>query len=151
LSAFAARPDVNDLKWPSGFTWHSSEQLEQRMMKWANRGPIARHWWNEFWASDSVEGALAAWHLFLASADRRAHSWMQTDADSYPGDSALNMLKAVHWRLNRTSVSRAMDRQENGSYRLDERFVGAEAPSPWLSLDEQCFIQAGLGEVSVAK
>jgi hypothetical protein len=124
------------LDWPFGLTITSIESLAARMAKRRNRGVLARFWWNKFVDAPDAPSAFAAWHVFLACADRRAYVWMKKDAEKAFKDSELDRLRALHVQANWNQVERKLAAREEKDYNVNKHLYGREAPAHWLEMDK---------------
>jgi hypothetical protein len=136
LDALCSDCDVQALDWPSGLTTTSIASLSARMAKRRNRGAMARFWWNEFIHAPDASSAFAAWHVFLACADRRAYVWMRKDADKAFKGSELDRLRALHVQANWNKVERELAAREEKDYNVNKHLFGREAPAHWLEMDK---------------
>ena len=69
---------AGDTGWPEGESGGDIKSIAWRL---AQREAFARHWLISFAKSHTLEEAHAHWRLFLASADRRAWSWISNVLD----------------------------------------------------------------------
>ena len=106
------------------------------VIRWTNRGSLAKHWWRKFAAAPSADEAFAAWCVFLSLADRRAHVWMNGIFQAAStGDDELYRLRGLHWELNRDALDRACKKRETDSPSLSDHLFAQDAPGKWLALD----------------
>ena len=106
---------------------------QQKMLRWQHREACARHWWDAYWNASTVEDTYAAWVLFAAAADRRAHCWMADRLKMVDESGELTRKKLSHFRLNYDRLTRAMEKHEKD---LDREFLGRkvkEGIGPWRS------------------
>ena len=103
----------------------------QKMLSWQHREACAKHWWAAYWDAATIEGAYAAWTLFLHAADRRAHCWMVERIREVNETEPLATTKLTHFRLNYDRLTRAMEKHEKD---MDREFLGRrikEGIGPW--------------------
>ena len=131
LKAFHQLPAIDKLQWPEGKTVGSLRALERNLLKWTNRGALAKHWWERFIGATDADAAFAAWHVFLGSADRRAWLWRFRR----PGaNTELDRLRELHLRSNKDLFARSLEKPEKTAKFADHLF-GLDAPGKWLMLD----------------
>lgn len=135
LDALRSYPDPQKLDWPFGVKVTSIESLESRMVKWHNRGALARLWWTRFVQAVDAPSAFAAWNVFLTCADRRAYVWMKKEAESAFKDSGLDRLRKLHIRMNCSQLERKLSAREEKTNGLNNHLFGREAPAHWLEMD----------------
>src|SRR5690606_33080762 len=90
----------------------------------------AVHWWHAYVDATDPETAYAAWVLFLACADRRAHISMSRRPIS--DDAPLPILKRAHIAANRRRLERAMTKREQS---IERRFLRRDVVrgiGPWV-------------------
>jgi len=119
------------LAWPGRELQNGYEHLRRKAARHQYAEACARHWWQVYLHADGVAEACAAWTLFQRSADRRAWTWVDLDADSITLKSELFHWKMSHFRLNRSRLRRAMANREKN---MDARFLDLEIASnvaPW--------------------
>lgn len=132
LKAFHQLPAIDKLQWPEGKTVGSLRVLERNLLKWTNRGALAKHWWESFINATDGDIAFAAWHMFLGSADRRAWVWRSRQPEP---KTDLDRLRELHLRSNKDLFSRALDKPEEKAPKFADHLFGLEAPGKWLMLD----------------
>lgn len=135
LDALRSYPDPQTLNWPFGVKVTSIESLASSMVRWHNRGALARMWWSRFVQADDAPSAFAAWNVFLTCADRRAYAWMKKDAENAFTDSELDRLRALHVRMNRSQLERKLSARDEKANGLNNHLFGREAPANWLEMD----------------
>ena len=85
LEPLLMKPSIaNESAWPEGETTDITKETAWIL---AQREAFGYHWLLTFAKADTVEEAHAAWHLFLACADRRAWSWMGPVLNSHKGNN----------------------------------------------------------------
>ncbi len=132
LKAFHQLPDIDKLQWPEGKTVGSLQALERNLLKWSNRGVLAKHWWERFIGATDADTAFAAWHVFLGSADRRAWVWWSPR----PGlKTELDRLRELHLQSNKDLFARALEKPEEKTAKFADQLFGQDAPGKWLMLD----------------
>ncbi len=135
LRGLMASPSIEELKWSEGPARGSWEGLRNSAFVWGNRQSMARYWWRQYLTADTAETAYAAWHVFLACADRRAWAWIKEETERNRASGTLWHLKMLHFSLNRTKLTMAMEENETkGGNRMDRQLMGWEAPKQWLRL-----------------
>lgn len=132
LKAFHTVPAVESLKWPEGAPVGSAAALERMFIKWTNRGALAKYWWDKFIAATDADAAFAAWHVFFGLADRRAWGWWSARPAAV---SELDRLRELHLCSNKDLYTRRVNKQEEGTAKLGDHFLGWDTPSKWLMLD----------------
>jgi hypothetical protein len=132
LKAFHQLPAINKLQWPEGKTVGSLRALERNLLKWTNRGALAKHWWERFIGATDADTAFAAWHVFLGSADRRAWGWRSRRPEP---KTELDRLRELHLRSNKDLFARALEKPEEKIPKLADHLFGLDAPGKWLMLD----------------
>lgn len=135
LEALRADCDPIALVWPWGLPATKMELLASRLAKRRNRGALARFWWNKFVNALDKPSALAAWHVFLSCADRRAYIWMKKDAEKAFTNSALDRIRALHVQANWNQLERKLASCEEKDYNVNKHLYGREAPAQWLEMD----------------
>ena len=121
-----------DDAWPDGQAVTDDESLRGISARFRYREACAYYWWRSYWTAANVTEAYAAWIMFLRSADRRAWIWMSDPGQTTNDDSSLYRLKTNHFRLNRSALSRSMEKWEK---RLNKQFLGREIVAgigPWI-------------------
>lgn len=132
LKAFHQLPAMDKLHWPEGRTVGSLRALEHNLLKWSNRGALAKHWWEHFVGATDADTAFAAWQVFLCSADRRAWVWRSRRAEP---KTELDRLRELHLRSNKDLFARALKKPEEKTAKFADHLFGLDAPSKWLMLD----------------
>jgi hypothetical protein len=132
LKAFHRLPAVDKLQWPEGKTVGSLGTLEHNLLKWTNRGALAKHWWERFIGATDADTAFAAWHVFLGSADRRAWVWRSPRPEP---KKELDRLRELHLRSNMDLFARALEKPEEKTAKFADHLFGLDAPGKWLMLD----------------
>ena len=132
LKAFHQLPAIDKLQWPEGKTDGSLRALERNLLKWTNRGALAKHWWERFIGATDADTAFAAWHVFLGSADRRAWLWWSRRPES---KTELDRLRELHLGSNKDLFARALEKQEEKTPKFADHLFGLDAPGKWLMLD----------------
>lgn len=132
LKAFHQLPAIDKLQWPEGAPVGSLRVLERNLLKWSNRGTLAKHWWERFIGATDADTAFAAWHLFLGAADRRAWVWWSGRPES---KTELDRLRELHLESNNDLFARALKKPEEKAPNFADRLFGLDAPSKWLMLD----------------
>lgn len=131
LKAFHQLPAIEKLQWPEGRPVSSLRSLERNLLKWVNRGALAKHWWESFIGATDGDTAFAAWHVFLGSADRRAWLWWSRRTEP---TTELDRLRELHLGSNMDLFARALEKPERTAKFADHLF-GLDAPGKWLTLD----------------
>jgi hypothetical protein len=132
FKGFNTLPKVDKLQWPEGSHVSSTEALKRNMLKWTNKGALAKYWWDRFIDATDTDSAYAAWHVFLGLADRRAWVW---HLERPPSITELDRLREMHLRSNKDLYVRALKKPEEGTANLSEKFLGLDKPAKWLMLD----------------
>ncbi len=132
LKAFHRLPTVDKLQWPEGKAVGSLRALERNLMKWTNRGSLAKHWWDRFITATDTDTAFAAWHVFLGCADRRAWQWWHRRPKR---QTELDRLRELHLSANAGLFSRTLEKQEEKTPKFADHLFGLDAPGKWLMLD----------------
>jgi hypothetical protein len=132
FKGFNTLPAEDKLEWPEGRPVGSAEALKCSMLKWTNNGALAKYWWDRYIGSTNADSAYAAWHIFLGLADRRAWVWRR--ARPLP-TTELNRLREMHLRSNKDLYTRTLQKPEEGTAKLGEKFLGLDKPAEWLMLD----------------
>lgn len=132
LKAFHQLPALDKLKWPEGKTVGSLRALERNLLKWTNRGSLAKHWWDRFVGATDADTAFAAWHVFLGSADRRAWVWWSRRPAP---KTELDRLRVLHLGSNKDLFARALRKPEEKTPKFADHLFGLDAPGKWLMLD----------------
>ncbi|WP_175760752.1 hypothetical protein [Burkholderia ambifaria] len=132
LKAFHQLPAIDKLQWPEGKTVGSLRTLERNLLKWANRGALAKYWWDRFISATDADTAFAAWHVLLASADRRTWQWWYQRPEP---TTELDRLRELHLGSNMDLLSRALEKPEESTAKFADRLFGLDAPGNWLTLD----------------
>lgn len=140
LDGLLSEPDPNALTWPAGEPLDTWVALRNDMQVWSNCGALARYWWQQYLAASIAEEAYAAFIVFLACADRRAHAWMWDDLGGLPLNSELNRLRYLHCILNKDAIRREMKKREDELPKLGNRLFGAGLPREWLVMDGLKFV-----------
>lgn len=131
LKAFHQLPAIEKLQWPEGRPVSSLRSLERNLLKWVNRGALAKHWWESFIGATDGDTAFAAWHVFHGSADRRAWLWWSRRTEP---NTELDRLRELHLGSNMDLFARALEKPERTAKFADHLF-GLDAPGKWLTLD----------------
>jgi len=132
LSGFNTMPAIDELLWPEGQPIGSLQALERNMLKWCNRAVLAKYWWDCFLNAGEADMAFAAWHIFLGVSDRRAWIWRSRRSKPH---SEVDRLRELHLQSNKDLYARTLEKAEQGSVKLADKFFGLDAPSNWLMLD----------------
>lgn len=132
LKAFHQLPSIDKLQWPEGKTVGSLRALERNLLKWTNRGALAKHWWERFIGATDADTAFAAWHVFLGSADRRAWMWRSRRPEP---KTELDRLRELLMRSNKDLFARALKKPEEKTASFADHLFGLDAPGKWLMLD----------------
>lgn len=132
LKAFHQMPAIDKLQWPEGEPVGSLQVLERNLLKWTNRGALAKHWWERFIDATDAETAFAAWHVFLGCADRRASVWRSKRPKP---KTELDRLRELHLGSTKDFFARALEKPEEKSPKFADHLFGLAAPSKWLMLD----------------
>jgi len=132
LKAFHQLPAIDGLKWPEGNTVSSLGVLERKLLKWTNRGALAKYWWERFIGAMDADTAFSAWHVFLGSADRRAWLWWFRRPEP---KTELDRLRELQLELNINLFTRAIEKQEEKTANFADHLFGLDAPGKWLMLD----------------
>lgn len=132
LKAFHQLPAIDKLQWPEGKTGSSLQALERNLLKWTNRGALAKHWWERFISATDADTAFAAWHVFLATADRRAWVWRRRRTEP---KTELDRIRELHLRSNKDLYARALAKSEKRTPEFADHLFGLDAPGKWLMLD----------------
>ena len=95
------------------------------------RDAAARHWWRMFVDATDEDAAFAAWTLFRRSADRRAISWLATEAWPDAAEGPLAMRKVSHATLNERALVKEAEKRDRkvGSELFGRRI--SEHVAPW--------------------
>jgi hypothetical protein len=132
LKAFHQLPAIDKLQWPEGKPVGSLQALERNLLKWTNRGALAKYWWGRFIDVTDTDSAFAAWHLFLGSADRRAWAWRSLRPEP---KTELDRLRELHLQSNKDLFARALEKPEGKTAKFADHLFGQDAPGEWLMLD----------------
>lgn len=132
LKGFNTLPTADKLQWPEGSPVSSAEALKHSVLKWTNKGALAKYWWDKFVGATEADSAYASWHVFLGLADRRA--WVWRGARPLPAND-LDRLREMHLRSNKDLYVRTLKRREEGPAKLGEKFLWVDKPANWLMLD----------------
>jgi hypothetical protein len=123
--------------WREGPISTSWEGVRQRAQDWINGDFLARHWWRRYLSAETPPSAFGAWRVFLLCVDRRASTWMRTEAAAQNLQSDLGRTKLAHAEINRHQVKSAMeDKETNGTNRMDKHLFGWADPSEWFELEQ---------------
>jgi hypothetical protein len=132
LKAFHQLPAIGKLQWPEGKTVGSLRSLERNLLKWTNRGALAKYWWERFIGATDADTAFAAWHLFLGSADRRTWVWCSRRPEP---ETELDRLRELHLMWNKDLFVRALEKSEEKTVKFADHLFGLDSPGKWLMLD----------------
>jgi hypothetical protein len=132
LKAFHQVLAIDELEWPEGQTVGSLRALERNLLKWTNRGALAKYWWGRFVGAMDADTAFAAWHVFLGCADRRAWLWWSQRPKP---KTELDRLRELHLKSNKDLLARTLERPEEKIGKFADQLFGLEAPGKWLMLD----------------
>ena len=132
LKGFNTFPAMDKLQWPEGSPVGSAEALKRSVLKWTNKGALAKYWWDRFIGATDADSAYASWHVFLGLADRRAWVWRR--ARPLP-TTELDRLRELHLKSNKDLYVRTLKNSEEGTAKLGEKFLGLDKPAKWLMLD----------------
>lgn len=132
LNAFHRMPPIDKLQWPEGQTVGTLRFLERNLLNWTNRAVLAKYWWERFLDAPDADSAFAAWHVFLATADRRAWVWRSRLPES---QTELDRLRELHLLSNKDLFARALNKPEEKTAKFADHLFGLDAPGKWLMLD----------------
>ncbi|MGC3965147.1 MAG: hypothetical protein QM803_18020 [Rhodocyclaceae bacterium] len=132
LTAFHQLPAIDELQWPEGKTVGSLRALERKLLKWTNRGALAKYWWQRLIGAKDADIAFAAWRVFLGCADRRAWLWWWSRQPEPMTE--LERFRQLHFGSNKDLFARTLEKPEKTAKFADHLF-GLEAPGNWLTLD----------------
>ncbi len=137
VEALMQSDGICNLKWQEGLVEDSWQEIRAQSQAWANRGILAKHWWTRFVQGSTAEEALAAWHVFLSCADRRAWLWVSSTLPQ--GDpctlAGLDRMRRLHLAVNRHELTRALKKREAENPSFADHFLREDPPQKWMTLD----------------